>query len=63
MLHLKLQDGTLTTNPKEMRDQANNFYTDLFKARDTNCIEDLQQICQRSLMIRDDGLTLDYFER
>jgi len=43
MLHLKLQDGTLKTNPKEMRDQANNFYTDLFKARDcdTNCIEEL----------------------
>jgi len=43
MLHLKLPDGTLTTNPKEMRNHAKNFYSDLFKARhcDINCMEDL----------------------
>lgn len=43
MLHLKLPDGTLTTNPKEMRNHAKNFYTDLFEARDCDihCMDDL----------------------
>lgn len=41
MLHLKLPDGTLTTNPKEMRNHAKNFYTDLFEARDIHCMDDL----------------------
>lgn len=43
MLHLKLPNGILTTNPKEMRNHAKNFYTDLFEARDCDihCMDDL----------------------
>jgi len=43
MLHLKKSDGTVTTNPKEMRTMAIDFYTELFSDGpcDIGCMEDL----------------------
>ncbi len=40
---LQSQIGTLITNPKEMRNHAKDFYTDVVNARDCdiNCMDDL----------------------
>ena len=43
MMHLKLQDGTITTNPSEMRKLAMDFYSGLFSADscDSDCVAEI----------------------
>ena len=43
MMHLRLQDGTITTNPSEMRKLAMDFYSGLFSAGsgDSDCVAEI----------------------